>query len=139
MRCEQGVCKKIVDGTAIHLAVSPDASRIAMLTIGKRGTVVDVAGGDGSGVHELLETETACSPGWASAKTLWVSRRKGSTIVWVEIDADSARETGRSVPGSRDCSDAKPDPLSPVQPDVRVIFQQMSQLRLLDRKFLPRN
>jgi hypothetical protein len=136
MRCENKVCKRIIDGAAMSLSVSPDGKRIALVTFGKRGPVVTVAAADGSGVRELVETETACKAGWASTKTLWVSRRRGGTPVWLEIDADSARDTGKSVPGSRDCSDARPDPISPVQPDVRVVFQQTSQLRLIDRRFL---
>jgi serine/threonine-protein kinase len=37
----------------------------------------------------------------------------GTEFTWVETDADSGRPTGRTVPGSRECSDGVQDPESP--------------------------
>jgi len=76
--------------------------------------------------------------GWASAETMWVSRRRGREIVWTEVDADTGRETGQTVPGSRDCGDARPDPASPVSADLRIVYDQTSQLRLVPNERLAR-
>ena len=65
-----------------------------------------------------------------------MSRRREGKIVWTEVDADTARETGKTAPGSRDCNDARPDPVSPVDPDLRIVYDQTSQLRLIDRAYL---
>jgi hypothetical protein len=74
--------------------------------------------------------------GWASNQTLWVSRRRDGKILWTEVDADSGKETGRAVPGLRDCTDGGSDPMSPVNSDLRVIPNRASQLRLLPREYL---
>ena len=127
----------ISDRAGINLAVSPNAKRLARLTMDdNRGGIVEIVDADGGRSRKLTETETGCQPGWTSNDTLWVSRRRGSKIVWIEVNADSGAETGRAVPGARDCSDGRPDPLSPVQPDVRVVHEQTSQLRLLPREHL---
>ena len=65
-----------------------------------------------------------------------VSRRRQGKIVWTEVDADPAREPGKTAPGSRDCADARPDPTSRVDADVRIVYDQTSQLRLIDRAYL---
>ena len=39
-------------------------------------------------------------------------------------------------PDPKDCSDGKPDPQSPVQPDARVVYSQISQLRLVGNEHL---
>jgi hypothetical protein len=94
---------------------------------------------DGGLEHEVSETETGCAVGWASVHTLWVSRRRAGKIVWMEVNAASGAETGKSVPGSRDCSDGRPDPASPVEPDLRIVYDLTSQLRLLAKENLRRN
>ena len=93
---------------------------------------------DGGATHEVADTETGCATGWASNQTLWVSRRRDAKIVWTEVDADTGKETGRVVPGQRDCTDGSSDPFSPVDPDLRVIAERASQLRLLPRAYLNR-
>src|SRR4030095_5369565 len=100
--------------------------------------MVKWVGVDGGDVHDVIETETGCPVGWTSSRTLWVSRRRGGSFTWTEVDVDSHRETGRTQPGSRDCSDGRQDPESPVDPDLRIVYQQKSQIRLLGRKFLTR-
>ena len=52
------------------------------------------------------------------------------------VEANSGRETGKTVPGTRDCLDGKPDPASPVDPDLRIVYDETSQLRLLPREYL---
>jgi hypothetical protein len=101
--------------------VSTDGSRVAFVEFEPRAPIVKWISVDGGDAHEVSETETGCPAGWASPKTLWVSRRYGSSVVWKEVDADSGRETGKAVPGSRDCADGRLDPLSPVDPDLRII------------------
>jgi serine/threonine protein kinase len=137
VRCDGIGCRTIADRQGVNLVASPDGKRLALVTTDdRRGAIVEIIDARGGGSRKLIETETACRPGWTSNDTLWVSRRRGAKIVWTEVNADSGGETGRSVPGARECSDGKPDPLSPAQPEVRVVFEQTSQLRLLSREHL---
>ena len=135
-RCDRTGCRDIYQGVAIGLAASPDGKRLAFVTTDKRGSIARWISADGGPVHEVVETETTCPVGWASAETMWVSRRRGREIVWTEVDADTGRETGQTVPGSRDCGDARPDPASPVSADLRIVYDQTSQLRLVPNERL---
>jgi len=137
-RCDRTGCRDIYQGVAIGLAASPDGKRLAFVTTDKRGSIARWISADGGPVHEVVETETTCPVGWASAETMWVSRRRGREIVWTEVDADTGRETGQTVPGSRDCGDARPDPASPVSADLRIVYDQTSQLRLVPNERLAR-
>jgi hypothetical protein len=137
VRCDTAGCRTIADLEGTNLAAAPDGKRIALVTMDdKRGSIIEIVDADGSRRRKLLETETGCRPGWTSNDTLWVSRRRGAKIVWSEVNADTGGETGRSVPGARECSDGKADPLSPAELDVRVVVEQTSQLRLLSRGHL---
>ena len=135
-RCDRAGCRDIYQGFAVGLSPSPDGRRLAFVTLDKRGSVVLWIGEGGGTPHEVAETETGCPVGWASDDTIWVSRRRGHTIVWTEVDADSGRETGKTVPGSHDCYDARPDPASPVNPDLRIVYDQTSQVRVVGRERL---
>jgi hypothetical protein len=53
--------------------------------------------------------------------------------MWTEVDADTGKAIGRVVPGQHDCTDGNEDPLSPINPDLRVKRDRASQLRLLPR------
>jgi len=140
VRCDTAGCRTMVERQAVSLTISPDGKRLALVsTESKRGPVVEIADAEGGHIRELTEIETGCRPGWASNGTLWVERRRGRDVVWKEIDATTAQETGRSAPGSRDCADGKPDPQSPAQRDVRVIYEQVSQLRFLPKAYLSVN
>ncbi len=135
-RCNDLGCRDLVVGGVAFPYVSPDGRRVAFVEFELRAPIVKWISIDGGEVHEVSETETGCPAGWASPKTLWVSRRYGSKIVWKEVDADSGRETGKSVPGSRDCTDGGLDPASPIDPDLRIISDRTSQLRLIERERL---
>jgi serine/threonine-protein kinase len=137
-RCDGTGCRDIYKGIAIGLAASPDGKRLAFVTTDKRGSIARWMSADGGPAHDVVETETTCPVGWASPDTLWVSRRRGQTIVWTEVDADTGRETGQTAPGSRDCGDARPDPASPVNADLRIVYDQTSQLRLVPNEHLAR-
>jgi len=139
MRCDHAGCRSIANRPAMTLSISPDGRHLAFVALEKRGPIVELMDLRSGHVRELVETETACKAGWASAATLWVSRRRDAKIIWTEVDAESGRETGKSVPGSRDCADGRPDPLSPVDPDLRVVYDHTSQLRLLGREHLARH
>ena len=121
------------------LSISPDGRHLAFVALERKGAVVDLMDLQSGRVRELVETETGCKAGWASATTLWVSRRRDGNVIWTEVDAESGRETGKSVPGLRDCTDGRPDPQSPVDPDVRVVYEHTAQLRLIDREHWPRH
>jgi hypothetical protein len=132
-RCDGQGCREIYQGFAIGMSVSPDGERLAFVAIDKRGSIVQWMPANGGEPHEVAETETTCPGGWASGHTLWVSRRRDGKVLWTEVDADSGRETGKSLPGSRDCADGRPDPSSPVDPELRVVYDQTSQLRIIDK------
>jgi hypothetical protein len=130
-RCDRVGCRDIFHGFALGLAASPDGQRVAYVTSDKRGYVVQWLAADGGEPRDVAETETACPVGWASADTIWVSRRRAREFVWTEVHADTGHETGRTLPGSRDCMDARPDPASPVNGDLRIVYDQTSQVRLV--------
>lgn len=139
MRCDQAGCRSIASRPGMTLSISPDGRHLAFVALEKKGPVVEVMDLQTGHIRELVDTETGCKAGWASAGTLWVSRRRDGKIIWTEVAAESRRETGRSVPGSRDCADGKPDPSSPVDPDLRVVYEQTSQLRLVAKEHLARH
>jgi hypothetical protein len=138
-KCGSSGCRQFTDRRAMALSVSPDGRRLAMMSFEQRGVVIWWIGADGGKTYDVAETETACAPGWASTGTLWVSRRRNGKPIWTEVEVESGRETGKTSPGARDCSDGKPDPASPVDPDLRIVYDQTSQVRLLGREQLKRN
>jgi len=139
MRCDHAGCARLLKGAVGTVAVSPDGKRIAVLTVEPRGLRVSWIGADGGVSHHVSETESTCRPGWASAQSLWISRRRNGKMVWLEVEADSGHETGRTQPGGRDCSDGHPDPMSPVDRDLRIVYDQTSQLRLIGWDKVKRN
>ena len=58
-------------------------------------------------------------------------------MIWTEFDADSATPTGRTSPGTTDCTDGVSDPASPVKAAARIETTFRTQLRFLPEKFLP--
>jgi tRNA A-37 threonylcarbamoyl transferase component Bud32 len=139
VRCDAAGCRPLVERQGMSLAISPDGKRLALVsTSGKRGPIVEIVDAASGRGRALAEIETGCRPGWASNGTLWVARRQGVSVVWTEIDADTGSDTGRTTPGSRNCADGKPDPLSPVEHDVHVVYEQISQVRLLPKAALAR-
>jgi hypothetical protein len=42
-------------------------------------------------------------------------------------------ETGRMTPGAKDCADAEADPLSPVDPEYRLIHERETEIRVKAR------
>lgn len=138
-RCDIAGCWVVLDGYFIHgLAASPSGERLALVVVDRRGPRVQWIRAGGGELQDVSETETACLPGWTSDHTVWISRRQGKSFTWVETDVDSRRPTGRTSPGSRECSDGSQDPLSPVDrdSDVRTVFGRRSQVRLLPKDLL---
>jgi hypothetical protein len=130
-RCNRSGCRDIASIHVRSLSVSPDGKRLAFALLDRRGPAVGWMSAEGGEMHVVAESETGCAPGWSSSRTMWVSRRRSGAIVWTEMDAETGRETGKTVPGGGDCSNSQPDPASPVDPDIRVVFQQPSQLRFI--------
>ena len=136
-RCDRDGCREIYPGFAIGLV---GVARQPAPGVRHHGARADRRSGGcpprAASCTRSRRRRRHVRVGWASASTIWVSRRRGRKIVWTEVDADSGRETGRTTPGSHDCNDLRPDPLSPVNPDLRVIYDQTSQVRLLPSEHL---
>jgi hypothetical protein len=131
VRCTSQGCERMLAGTFGGLAISPDGERLALISVRRTEPVVGWVSTHGGELHEVSDNETACGPGWSSSQLMWIARRRGGRVEWFEIDADTRRETGRIVQGTRDCSAGRPDPGSPVSPDVRVVEQRTTQIRLV--------
>jgi hypothetical protein len=129
-RCDDAGCARVIADPTWGSAVSPDGERVAFTAVTERGPTVRWMPSAGGEVHDLLDTETICGPAWSSPHTLWISRRRGSDLAWTEVDADTARPTGRVRPGSSDCSDARSDPETP-DAAVSVRVQRRSQIRFV--------
>jgi serine/threonine protein kinase len=137
-RCGLHPCKLILADSANSLAVSPDGERLAFIRVRKTEPVVAWVSTKGSDVHEVGASETSCPTGWSSNRGLWVSHLRGGHPSWVEVDAETLQETGRTVKGGKDCSDGIPDPASPVSSDLRVIRQVTAQIRTVPIGMLTR-
>jgi hypothetical protein len=135
LRCDASGCRMLVSGNVWGGTVSSDGRRVAFVTAGARGSGVYWIPIEGGTVRDVADTETVCVPGWSRDGKLWVSRRRGSKLVWTEIDPDSRQETGRIAPGSSDCTDAWADPVRP-ESDARTFIEKKSQLRLVPRRDL---
>jgi tRNA A-37 threonylcarbamoyl transferase component Bud32 len=129
-RCDEAGCRDLVAGDVWGSAISPDGKRVAFVGSGARGPSVQVVPIDGGTAREIAVTETICSPGWSTNGRLWISRRRGSRLVWTEVDPDTRRETGRIAPGTRDCMDGWSDPSLP-DAEARAYVDKRSDLRLL--------
>jgi hypothetical protein len=137
-RCDRTDCRQIFEGDSGWLALSPDDSRLAFLATDNRGHVIRWIAADGlGGGREIVGVDTGCTPAWANDRDLWVAVRKGRKVIWTEFDTDSAVPTGRTSPGTTDCTDGVADPASPIKAAVRIETTMRSQIRLLPGKYLP--
>ena len=137
-RCDGTGCRALFKGDAGMLSLSPDDRRVAFLTEQNRGHVIRWVATDGLGEgREVTVVDTACNPVWSNEKDLWVALRNGRRVVWTEFDSDSAKPTGRTSPGTRDCTDMVADPAAPGQEAVKIEFAFQSQVRVLPDKYLP--
>ena len=118
-RCRDNECRKIGERGSYGVSVSPDGQRARFPDVASRGPRVGWISADG-GATMMSSTGDGMRDWLGIEPDLWVSRRRDAKIVWTEVDADSGKETGQAVPGQRDCSDGGSDPLSPVNPDLRV-------------------
>ena len=137
-RCDRVDCRRIFEGSSGALALSPDDRRLAFLASDNRGHVIRWIASDGlGGGREIAQVDTGCTPTWANERDLWVAVRKGPKVIWTEFDTDSAIPTGRTSPGTRDCTDGVDDPASPSKPAARIESSFSTQLRFLPEKYLP--
>jgi serine/threonine protein kinase len=130
--CTESNCQLIANDVRGQPSLSPDETRLAYVAFGNRGSHVRWMPSHGGQPHEVADTETNCRPGWSSNSTLWISRRLRGVIVWTEVDAETGTATGRTTPGGKDCADAEEDPLSPVDPDLRIVIERTSEVRWKD-------
>jgi hypothetical protein len=135
-RCDEAGCKRLVSEPTWGSAVSPDGARVAFATVTARGPAMRWLPTSGGEPRDLAEVETLCAPAWSSPRTLWIAHRRGARVEWSEVDADTARPTGRARPGTSDCTDGRNDPETPDAP-VSVRVERHSQLRLVHANGLP--
>jgi len=128
--CKGSSCSQIHSGVANWPSLSPDATRVAYLDTGGRGSTVKWVPSSGGEVHDVGVSEGGCAPGWSSNSTMWISRRIQGRPWWTEVEADGGRATGRTAPSANDCQEGYPDPLSPVRPEIRIVMDRISQLRV---------
>jgi len=137
-RCDESGCRTLFNGDAGALSLSPHDRRLAFETEENRGHVIRWVATDGHGEgREVAVVDAACTPVWSNEKDLWVALHNGRRVTWTEFDTDTARPTGRTSAGTRDCSDNVPDPASPGDDAVKIEFAVRSQIRLLPAKYLP--
>jgi hypothetical protein len=129
-------CLRLMDGMAVSVAASPNGQRVAATLITERGPFVRWIRNTGGEAHDVAPSETFCASGWSSDRTLWISRRKLGRLLWTEVVADTGEETGKTAPAAKECTDGLQDPLSPVNPDVRIVVRRTSEIRLLPREVL---
>ena len=137
-RCDGAGCRALFQGEASMLSLSPGGDRLAFMTEQNRGHVIRWVATDGQGGgREITVVDTGCTPVWSNEKDLWVALRSGRRVVWTELDSDSAKPTGRTSAGTRDCTDSIADPAAPGEEATRIEFAFHSQLRVLPAKDLP--
>lgn len=128
--CRGQRCGRIVEGFGGRPALSPDGTRLAFFAEGGQGLSVKWTPSAGGEIHDVGISEGGCAPGWSSSSTIWISRRIRGRPVWTEVEADTGRATGRTAPSANDCQEGHPDPLSPVRPEIRIVMDRISQLRV---------
>jgi len=128
-----GACARLAATIMPYATVSPNGQRLAYVdpeAQGPRARIVALTGGP---ARDVGDASSYCGPVWSSARTLWISRRAAGTPEWVEVDVDEpdgARPTGRTLRGTRDCSDGLPDPSGPTRGGARIVVDWRSELRL---------
>jgi hypothetical protein len=130
-RCDDAGCQPLTSTSIAAASVSPDGQRLALLSGGGSGITVSWVPTSGGPVRGVSPTETGCEPQWSTGRNLWVSRRRAGGIRWIEIDTDTLAETGKFVVGSKECSDAVPDPKRPIIPTVRVEKSFSTEIRFV--------
>ena len=137
-RCDGTGCRTLFEGEASMLSLSPDDKRLAFLTEENRGHVIRWIATDGQGGgREVTVVDAGCTPVWSNEKDLWIALRNGRRVVWTEFDSDSAKPTGRTSAGTRDCTDTIADPAAPGEEAVKIESAFQSQVRVLPAKYLP--
>jgi serine/threonine protein kinase len=130
-RCEAGECSTIAKDVFAY-SLSPDGNRLAVFAtknppLGLR--VVDARGTWRSRL--LLGRANPCRPSWQTDDLLWVSVRKGRSLVWEQLAVPSGTPTGRTMVGQFDCADGREDPATPFPPEVRIVDRLQYQVRLV--------
>ena len=136
-RCDGDGCLRIVSESVFSFALSPDDRRVAFIAADNGGRAILWISGDGTGpLHQIADAETGCQPIWSNAKDIWVSLRQGRRVIWTEIDTDTAKPTGRTSPGLRDCTDGLANPARPLHGPAEIELHGRFQVRLLPNRYL---
>jgi hypothetical protein len=135
--CGPDGCTDLLKGNFWRIRVSPDGSRLAVLSLEKRGPTVSwIELREPANVHFLRETETTCCPTWSSNGAIWITSREGAATVWIEVDIRSGKDTGRRQRGSTNCSDGTEEPNPPGEPEAKFTSTFRTQLRVIAQDVL---
>jgi hypothetical protein len=134
VECKGASCNRIVAGEFVMVAVSPSGKRLAFARTRNSGFALGWMWAEDRVVHELpLITGTFCTPTWSSESTLWVVQQRRNRYFWVELNVDSARETGQTLPAGGNCAGGDYESRSPFETRSRVTSTRMSEWRRLRR------
>jgi serine/threonine protein kinase len=128
--CRGSQCETLVPGTIYRAALAPDERRLAFVLLTRRGPRLQWIEPHGGAIHDVADVEGYCPIGWSTNRAVWVPQKRPGGLSWVEVDTDTGHSTGRSAPSTGDCSDTDPDPLSPVNPNLRIAARRVSQVRI---------
>jgi len=137
VRCSDSGCATIAFREALSLSSSPDGQRVAFVESANRGLVLRWAWARDGVAHDVTAIESMCPPTWSSNRTLWIVRQRHNQSVWIEIEVDSGRETGRTEPTEATCVDGRSSYPTAVERDTRVVSTRVSQVRLIPESELP--
>ena len=136
-RCDRGGCRDIFHGFAIGLDASPDGRRLAYVTMDKRGTIVQwIERRRGRATRRRRDRDRVSRRLGVARHHLGVAPPRPQD----RLDRSERRHRPgdrHDLPGGRDCADARPDPASPFS-DLRIVYDQTSQIRLVPNEHLAR-
>jgi serine/threonine protein kinase len=126
---ERGERELIANVVTPFIAISPDGKRLALAKASPAAFLVSWMSLADHQLHEIGISDSNCQISWSSDHTIWLSKRRGGRLLWVEVDVDTRTETGKAIEGAHTCASGFPDPQSPGNRDLRVETVTTSEIR----------
>jgi hypothetical protein len=111
------------------IAMAPDGKRLALAKPSPAAFVASWMSLTDRQLHEIGISDSNCEISWASNHSVWLAKRRGGRLLWIEVDVDTRAETGQAVEGAHICANGLPDPQSPGNKDLRVETTTTSEIR----------